>query len=73
MFDNAVSLLMGLFGAVGPTGLAGMPFSIHLALQYQGRAPRHTLISIVDLLLLLLTLVVMVAGCAVSVRQIVRR
>jgi hypothetical protein len=72
MIDNDVSLLMGLFGAVGQTGLAGMPCAIHLALQYQVRVPRHTLMSIVDLLILLLTLVVMVAGCAVSVLKIVR-
>jgi hypothetical protein len=32
--DNDVSLLMGLSGAVGQTGLAGMPCAIHLALQY---------------------------------------
>jgi Transmembrane amino acid transporter protein len=71
--DNDVSLLMGLFGAVGQTGLAGMPCAIHLALQYQGRAPRHTLMSMVDVLILLLTLLVMVAGCTVSVRQIIVR
>lgn len=33
--DN-LSLLIGIFGAVGQTGLAAMPCAIHLALQHEG-------------------------------------
>lgn len=66
-----LSLLMGLFGAVGQTGLAGMPCAIHLALQYQGRAPRNIWMSVLDILILILTAIVMVAGCIVSLHQIV--
>jgi amino acid permease len=88
LVDNDLSLLMGLFGAIGQTGLAAMPCAMHLALYYQGRivvAPPSSSSShrqrwcwtlcqlLIDVAILLLTLVVMVAGCAVSIQQIVER
>ena len=68
---NDLGLLVSLFGAVGQTGLAAMPCAVHLALQYQQRiAPKSTLLSIADILVLLFCMIVMVAGCYLSIHDI---
>lgn len=68
---NDLGLLVSLFGAVGQTGLAAMPCAVHLVLQYQQRiAPKSILLTIADILVLLFCMIVMVAGCYLSIHDI---
>jgi amino acid permease len=60
---NDLGVLMALFGAVGQTGLAGMPCAVLLALQYQGIAPKNMLWSLLNLLILAFCTAVMMTGC----------
>ncbi|KAI2499657.1 amino acid transmembrane transporter [Fragilaria crotonensis] len=60
---NDLGVLMSLFGAVGQTGLAGMPCAVFLALQYQGIAPKNVLWSVLNMLILAFCFTVMVTGC----------
>ena len=60
---NDLGVLMSLFGAVGQTGLAGMPCAVFLALQYQGIAPKNVLWSVLNMLILAFCSAVMVTGC----------
>jgi amino acid transporter len=60
---NDLGVLMSLFGAVGQTGLAGMPCAVFLALQYQGIAPKNVLWSLLNMLILAFCIAVMVTGC----------
>ena len=70
---NDLGVLMSLFGAVGQTGLAGMPCAVHLALQYQGIAPKSTLWSVVNVLILVFCTVVMLAGCFLVAKELIEK
>ena len=68
---NDLGLLVSLFGAVGQTGLAAMPCAVHLSLQYQQHiAPKHLLLTIADVSVLVFCAIVMVAGCYLSIHDI---
>lgn len=69
LVDN-LGLLMALFGAVGQTGLAGMPCAIHLGLQHQGIAPKSMIKTVVDVFILSFCAFIMVAGLAEAVASI---
>lgn len=66
-----LSLLISLFGAVGQTGLALLPCLIHLNLQWQGIAPKHNVLTLVDIFTIGFSLLVMVSGVIFSVHQII--
>lgn len=71
---NDLGLLVSLFGAVGQTGLAAMPCAVHLALQYQQHiAPKNILLTIADILVLVFCTIVMVAGCYLSIHDILNK
>jgi hypothetical protein len=67
-----LEVLIALFGAVGQTGLAGMPNAVFLALQYQRIAPNNRLWSLLNLLILALRTAVMMAGCVLVVVEFVQ-
>jgi amino acid permease len=67
---NDLGILMSLFGAVGQTGLAGMPCAVHLALQYQGIAPKNSLWSLVNVMILLFCTAVMLTGCFLVAKEL---
>ena len=67
---NDLGILMALFGAVGQTGLAGMPCAIFLALQYQGIAPKNVLWSLLNMLVLTFCTVVMITGCFLVITEL---
>lgn len=72
LVDNLGLLIMAV-GAIGQTGLAGMPCAIHLAMQYQGSAPTNRLKILVDVIVLLVCGIVMVSGLATSISEIVKQ
>jgi hypothetical protein len=67
---NDLGILMSLFGAVGQTGLAGMPCAVHLALQYQGIAPKNSFWSLVNVMILLFCTAVMLTGCFLVAKEL---
>lgn len=69
---NNLGLLIMAVGAIGQTGLAGMPCAIHLAMQYQGTAPKGRLQIVVDVVVLLVCVIVMVSGLITSATEIIK-
>ena len=67
---NDLGVLMALFGALGQTGLAGMPCAIFLSLQYHGIAPKNVLLSVLNILILSFCIIVMVTGCFLVIIQL---
>lgn len=67
---NDLGILMSLFGAVGQTGLAGMPCAVHLALQYQGVAPKNSLWSLLNVVILLFCTAVMLTGSFLVAKEL---
>lgn len=59
--DN-LSVLISLVGAIGQTGLAGMPCAIHLALQREGVVPKSLIRTSLDIFILVFCTTVMVSG-----------
>lgn len=70
--DNLGLLIMAV-GAIGQTGLAGMPCAIHLAMQYQGTAPRNHKQMLLDAGVLLICGIVMVSGLVTSITEMVKQ
>ena len=70
-FVDNLGLLIMAVGAVGQTGLAGMPCAIHLAMQYQRTAPRKRLYMLIDVIVLVICAIVMVSGLITSVSEII--
>ena len=69
--DN-LSVLIGLFGAIGQTGLAAMPCAIHLALQSCGVLPKSRWRTLVDFSILIFCGCVMLFGVASSIDEMAR-
>jgi amino acid permease len=61
-YVNNLSVLISLFGAIGQTGLAGMPCAIHLALQREGVVPKSFIRTSLDIFILVFCSTVMVSG-----------
>jgi hypothetical protein len=70
-FVDNLGLLIMAVGAVGQTGLAGMPCAIHLAMQYQQMAPRKRLYLLIDVIVLIICAIVMISGLITSVSEII--
>lgn len=70
-FVDNLGLLIMAVGAVGQTGLAGMPCAIHLAMQYQQMAPRKRLYMLIDVIVLIMCAIVMISGLITSVSEII--
>jgi amino acid permease len=70
LFVKDLTLLISLFGAIGQTGLAGMPCAIHLALQRQGIAPPNILAKVTSWMILMFCVIVMIAGCVMVVMEL---
>ena len=68
-FVDNLGLLIMAVGAIGQTGLAGMPCAVHLAMQYQGTAPRNRLHIVVDAFVLVICFMVMVSGLVTSITE----
>jgi Transmembrane amino acid transporter protein len=71
--NNDLGLLVSLFGAVGQTGLAAMPCAVHLVLQQRHIAPYNIFLTLVDILVILFCAIVMVAGCYLSLYDIIHK
>jgi hypothetical protein len=69
-FVSDLAALISLFGAVGNTGLAAMPCLMHLNLQRRGIAPKHMIKTVLDVVILSFCSLVMLTGCAFSLREI---
>lgn len=67
-----LGILVSLVGAIGQTGLAGLPCAIHLSLQQRGIAPANLMLTVVDMLILVFCGFVMVAGFSVAVGDILK-
>ena len=65
--DN-LSLLIGIFGAIGQTGLAAMPCAIHLALQHQGLVPKSGWKTCLHSAILVFCAAVMISSLAMYAR-----
>jgi amino acid permease len=73
LVGNNLGLLIALFGAVGQTGLAGMPCAIHLALQRQGIAPKMPFFrTVIDYGILGFCGLVMIMGVTFAVNNIIK-
>ena len=68
---NNLGLLIMAVGAIGQTGLAGMPCAIHLAMQYQGMVVKKRLQIVLDVVILIMCAIVMVSGLATSITEII--
>jgi amino acid permease len=68
-----LGILVSLFGAIGQTGLAGMPCAVHLVLQRHNMAPKNVFLSLADILILIFCAFVMVSGCYLSIRDIINK
>jgi len=66
-----LSALISLFGAFGQTGLAAMPCFIHYSMQKQGIAPKHIVLSIIDVVIISFCGIVMVSGFIFSMQNII--
>jgi len=71
-FVDNLGLLIMTVGAIGQTALAGMPCAIHLAMQYQGTAPRKRLHGILDIVVLFVCGIVMISGLITSITEILK-
>jgi len=67
-----LGLLVGLFGALGNTGLAAMPCVVHQALVRRGIAPYRRILLVLDACTILVSVSVAVTGVAVSIRELLR-
>jgi amino acid permease len=65
-----LAALISLFGAFGQTGLAAMPCLMHLNLQRHGIAPKNTIQTVLDVVILSFCSLVMLTGCAFSLQKI---
>jgi hypothetical protein len=71
MVGNNLGLLIALFGAIGQTGLAGMPCAIHLALQRKGIAPNTSVFrTVMDYGILAFCGLVMIMGVTFALKNI---
>jgi amino acid permease len=68
-----LGILVSLFGAVGQTGLAGMPCAVHLVLQRRHVAPKNVVRSVIDVLIIVFCTLVMISGCYLSVLEIMHK
>jgi amino acid permease len=68
-----LGILVSLFGAVGQTGLAGMPCAVHLVLQRRHVAPKNIVRTVADVLIIIFCTLVMILGCFLSVLEIIRK
>ena len=67
---NDLGLLMSLFGAVGNTGLAGMPCLIHLRLMKLNIAPYSGILRFIDIGTILLCTLVAITGVTFTLQEI---
>ena len=67
-----LGVLMSLFGAVGQTTLAAMPCVVHLAMQYQGLAPRCWWQTVIHLAIVTFCGFVLLAGVVQCIREELR-
>lgn len=68
LWTDDLSLLIGIFGAIGQTGLAAMPCAIDLALQYQGVVPYSWWKTCLHAGILLFCVAVMISSLAAYAR-----
>jgi hypothetical protein len=68
---NDLSLLMSLFGAVGNTGLAGMPCIIHLRLMKLNIAPFNFILMGIDICTIILSISVAITGVTFTLQEII--
>mmetsp|Transcript_61798 Transcript_61798/g.69207 ORF Transcript_61798/g.69207 Transcript_61798/m.69207 type:complete len:297 (-) Transcript_61798:34-924(-) len=68
---NDLGLLMSLFGAVGNTGLAGMPCLIHLRLMKLNIAPYSGILRFIDIGTILLCTLVAITGVIFTLQEII--
>jgi len=67
---NNLALLVALFGSVGSPGLVLMPSVIHLRLQYTGKVPVAIPAVVMDVMVILFSLMVGIAGAYFAISQL---